>query len=1324
MALSLRFPEEADFSASTCLRVRSRVVGLDALDESERPVSHAIFRWNKRVRAHLESKHGDSAIAGSPVVQVEKLIIGMPGGPERFVRELTTDWQSVGTLVVSDDVMTKCTYMCGIYGSGVCIYQQQPCTLASESISACVIVSKYDLEDENAAEKNVLAVRLPVAIAPESTWVWVNALQQHIHAHEVFCLDAQMSSTMYDSPYPNEQFPLLRMLATSSVSGEKASPEYPVRTLEVPRFTSGIPAALLTLRACGADDLRDATRTFSTRFLPSDGIPAYNALLDNHLGKRREYLLGNRKSLTLLQQTGVISRVQANSDDPNQYVVYMTEKPIHRRKRLPPPSRLSPASSQPLLSDTPWRTTSDRLGVVRNSESTPQLRKCSDREEQRGGRGKDCVDEEGENDEEDEEYGDDRSTPMAFHSRHRASTKMTAPPGTSSLNNASETGYPTSTQSRGETNTDSKVSMMRNLGRSLSTTAITRGVKPLYGGIHVPSSRDSRRKGEQQPEEDSGDQTGPRKEEPSSLLTETPFRMRSKSVLAVPIRDPQKSHDANHHRNPTALVTQKKPLLKGTVEHLLESDASYMAQIRVMRDQLAGLEQDKQRLDVEVAQTRKRLRGVNAVHENDVAVAHCSSIMQHRLSKAEEEYMKLLTAQLHVKKDVDRVRREVPSLKKVKRKLEADIEDVWHMNAAIEDRICASKMIRNLVSAELVELEKKTDLAVEEQRLSLPPEEAVVVDVEQLMNAVQERNVNRRSTRGMSTSSFSSATTPLQLPSNLDPTFKPPLDFRTAFQVIRNSLGYETLSAFIQGFIDTEEQLLSKYKANLTLEEEVVALQKDAHKLMQEAAQRHASIRGSYQVCATLHDEMQSKIHDLLARIDSYSELREVRNNKHSRVRSIMQRCLEVLQAEKLLSGQESIGGPMLMSELPSPALLEALQKKMTEVAMRLKMKHSAGMIEGPKNCFHAGRDAGARRSNMFSTREVSKIVLGPREPGGSALAAILGTAQAPSVEAAMALTERNSMENNHMYVCVADASTSSSLSTKKSARVYEKTRSITFSDDVDTGILVQACITPLTIRVGGRAQAFRSSPADGARLFFYALADRQHPDDGMPKITQLRSASTPFRMEPFLMVFAFDESKSICLSIASGRRKSGDVRAQRAGGRWLVQGGSNVQPTNLKVYKHPPNTPFVSECTLDSNRFCYAARESTARQLALFSGCQASVIEGHSSSETRVAVALKEQGKTMAATNVDVTDEYKFQSSYLTEFSCLNPGSRVVYRRKQKSAQLALANVRRATPFVWRENKKWKRRGDQWSALEWCARSPGATSPPKYQSRGKCRLS
>lgn len=191
--------------------------------------------------------------------------------------------------------------------------------------------------------------------------------------------------------------------------------------------------------------------------------------------------------------------------------------------------------------------------------------------------------------------------------------------------------------------------------------------------------------------------------------------------------------------------------------------------------------------------------------------------------------------------------------------------------------------------------------------------------------------------------------------------------------MIQNSLGCKDLASFVASFIEIEEQLLSKYKATLALEEEAVALQKDVHNLMKETATRHASIRGSYQASASLHDEMQSKIRTLLSRIDSYNGLREVRNMEHTRVRTIMQRCLEVLQAEKLLSGQESIGGPMLMSELPSPALLEALQKKMTEVAMIMKMKHSAKMTEGPKNCFQTtGRDLGARRSNMFSTREAS----------------------------------------------------------------------------------------------------------------------------------------------------------------------------------------------------------------------------------------------------------------------------------------------------------------------------------------------------------------
>lgn len=509
-----------------------------------------------------------------------------------------------------------------------------------------------------------------------------------------------------------------------------------------------------------------SARAFSTRFLPSDGIPAYNALLDSHLGKRREFLLGNRKSLELLQQTGVISRVQAKEDNPNQYVVYMTEKAIHRRKRLPP--RLAVPGDA--LAETPWRS-GQRYPSLRKSETAPHLKSrfSADREEDRDRH--DCTEEETGNEH------DDVSTSMVSKQRRSAPAKKSA---ASKARHADKMDVHANSSPGAGSSMSNKLSMAKSLGRSVSTTTLTRASSLLR---EVDPGLGDARKSEQ-PEVADAEKNG-EKSDPNRS------RMRSKSVIAAPLYSPKlpdtATNDAKQQHSISA--QQKKPPLKGAVEHLLESDASYMAQIRVMKDQLVDLDQEKSRLDAEVAHMRKRLRGVNAVHENDVAVAHCSSIMQHRLSKAEEEYMKLLTAQLQVKKDVDRVRRELLSLKKVKKKLEADIEEVRQMNAAIEDKIRASKMIRNLVSAELVELEKKTELAVEEQRLNLPPEEAVVVDVEKLMSAVQERNSNRRIPPGASTlashaSSLSLLATPFQTPSNLDTSSKPQLDFRVGFSCV------------------------------------------------------------------------------------------------------------------------------------------------------------------------------------------------------------------------------------------------------------------------------------------------------------------------------------------------------------------------------------------------------------------------------------------------------------------------------------------------------------------------------------------------------------
>lgn len=117
------------------------------------------------------------------------------------------------------------------------------------------MLSKYDVDDEENFGK-VFAVRVPFAVSSQSSWVWVNALHKHINAREIFCLDSQTTSAIYDNSHDSsrssERYPLLRMLATSSVvSDAEGKGAYPVRTLEIPRFTTGIPAALLTL-VCAA----------------------------------------------------------------------------------------------------------------------------------------------------------------------------------------------------------------------------------------------------------------------------------------------------------------------------------------------------------------------------------------------------------------------------------------------------------------------------------------------------------------------------------------------------------------------------------------------------------------------------------------------------------------------------------------------------------------------------------------------------------------------------------------------------------------------------------------------------------------------------------------------------------------------------------------------------------------------------------------------------------------------------------------------------------------------------------------------------------------
>lgn len=750
------------------------------------------------------------------------------------------------------------------------------------------------------------------------------------------------------------------------------------------------------------------TRQFSTRFLPSDGIPEYNALLDSHLGKRREFLLGNRHSLELMQQTGVIERVEAQPDNPNQYVVHIAEKPIHRRKRLPPRSSSGPLQL-PESQLTPWRQHSAPRGLLATYSSSDQ----------------------------------------GSNSLRRGSASTPQLPATESPERSTDTN----SISRAAVNAN--VATLKGLGRSYSTNAMLKQCKPvmkssaanrlaLFGSTKCSALLESAGFAGNTPPEKSGE---------ASVRLSRVAEMRQRSRSAIPavltpaVEDFKAKHVVAKKSVPAVAAPQPAPQpVKGTVEHLLESDASFMAQIRVMRDQLAGLEAEKARLDAEVGLLRRKLRGVNAVRENDVAVAHCSSIMQHRLSKAEEEFMKLVTQQQEVKKDVDRVRRELLSLRKVRHKLLTDIEDVAQANQVFEEKIHASKVVRNQLSEELSELERRAEVELEEQRLNLPPEDAVVVDVAKLMSAVQERNVARRNAsftgydgaERLSESHLhpSVAQTSPGKSSGQSPRRKSIrrgsgsqqaaslLDYCTAFRVLQNSLSLKDLDTFEQQFTAAEEQLLSKYKANLALADELAALEKELLAVNVEKKTNRANVRGIMQANEKVERDMQVRIQTALGNVRFYNELREQRNREHLRLRGIMIRCLDALNVDATsseLAGDSGRGGSsssnasasshaLFLSDIQSPELLEMLQRKMTQVAVTMKVKHSSHMFDVPAEALRLSRGHDGRRSNMFSMREASKIVLGPREPPGSALAAIVGTVQVPSVEAAMALTENVGM--------------------------------------------------------------------------------------------------------------------------------------------------------------------------------------------------------------------------------------------------------------------------------------------------------------------------
>ncbi|RLN74303.1 hypothetical protein BBJ28_00005638 [Nothophytophthora sp. Chile5] len=137
----------------------------------------------------------------------------MPGGPQRFIQELSATWEPVGTLA---DLTVP---------------------------SAGILLSKKGV---NVAETgNTLALLVTQEVPAAATWAWLAKLQEHVDAKELVCLDSQLSTIYADQYAVNEPSPQLRTLSSSSVT-EELKLLCPVRPLETPQFVTGIPAALLT----------------------------------------------------------------------------------------------------------------------------------------------------------------------------------------------------------------------------------------------------------------------------------------------------------------------------------------------------------------------------------------------------------------------------------------------------------------------------------------------------------------------------------------------------------------------------------------------------------------------------------------------------------------------------------------------------------------------------------------------------------------------------------------------------------------------------------------------------------------------------------------------------------------------------------------------------------------------------------------------------------------------------------------------------------------------------------------------------------------------
>ncbi|RHZ00646.1 hypothetical protein DYB35_000403 [Aphanomyces astaci] len=364
--------------------------------------------------------------------------------------------------------------------------------------------------------------------------------------------------------------------------------------------------------------------SFSTRFLPTDGIPAYNALLDQHLGHHRNYLLGSKASLKLLQTTGAIAKVEVGTS-ADQYVVYVEEPPVSSVRKHPPASSNS--------------------------------------------------------------RGDPADSTKAFNPNKKASSS-------GRYRKSKKEGHSPPSKQQTTDQTPEIVDRMsrRRLQHSASDTSCLLDAHNKPHRLKKPA------------------QIEPMASRPKPGCS--PFKKaasEASSSQGKPLWTTTEGANAHSNRNDQATLSLHHGTCKPVVNHLLESDVAYHDKISRFKAQLAAMADEKAVVQGEIARLRKELRGVNAVQENDLAVAHCHAVVQHRLGKAQDEFMKVLTNQAAIRTAIDAARLELLALAQVRRKLEGDIDEANTKIDAALARIETTKAIQKNTFGELTNLERQAE---------------------------------------------------------------------------------------------------------------------------------------------------------------------------------------------------------------------------------------------------------------------------------------------------------------------------------------------------------------------------------------------------------------------------------------------------------------------------------------------------------------------------------------------------------------------------------------------------------------------------------------